>query len=84
MRNCCVWVFESVFVLRKELGIKRARSKYLEQGKKQTAFPKTRKKTYKLKKRRRKSLPYLLNQGVDFLEEILTRYYLSVHPADYR
>jgi hypothetical protein len=54
--DCCVWVFESVFILSRELGIKRPRSKYLEQGKKQTAFSKTRKKTYKLKKRRRKSL----------------------------
>jgi hypothetical protein len=79
--DCSVWVFESVFMLCKELGIKRPRSKYREQERKQTAFSKTKKKTYKLKKRRRKSLLYLLNQGIDFLEEIFTQHYLSIHPA---
>jgi transposase, IS5 family len=81
--DCCVWVFESVFILCKELGMKRPRSKYREQERKQTAFSKTKKKTYKLKKRRRKSLLYLLNQGIGFLEEILTSYYLSIHPVVY-
>jgi hypothetical protein len=55
----------------------------LNKGKKQTAFSKNRKKTYKLKKRRCKSLLFLFNQGVEFLEEILTGYYLSIHTADY-
>lgn len=72
--DCCTWVFESLFVLCKELGIKRPRSKYREQTIKQTSFSKTKKKTYKLKKRRRKSLLYLLNQGLGFLEEVIERH----------
>ena len=72
--DCCVWVFESVFMLCKELQKKRPRSKYLEQERKQTAFSKTKKKTYKLKKRRRTSLLYLLNQGTGFLEDIIEQY----------
>lgn len=69
--DCCVWVFESIFMLSKDLGQKRPRSKYLEQSQKQTAFSKIKKKTYKLKKRRRTSLLYLLNKGIGFLEDIL-------------
>lgn len=72
--DCCAWVFESVFVLCKELGIKRPRSKYHGQAIKQTAFSKTKKKTYKLKKRRRKSLLYLLKKGIGFLEGLLEKY----------
>ena len=69
--DCCAWVFESLFVLCKELGIKRPRSKYLEQSIKQTSYSKTRKKTHKLRKRRMKSLLYLLKQGIGFLETLL-------------
>ena len=69
--DCCVWVFESVFMLCKELGQKRPRSKYLEQSRKQTAFSKTKKKTFKMKKRRRIALLYLLNKGIGFLRDIL-------------
>jgi len=82
--DCCVWVFESVFVLCKELGIKRPRSKYRDQFRKQTAFSKTKKKTYKLKYRRRKALLYLLGQGIGFLEEILDGQILYIHPAVYK
>ena len=82
--DCCVWVFESVFVLCKELGVKRPRSKYREQARKQTSFSKTKKKTYKLRYHRRKSLLYLLNKGVDFLEEMLCDYILEIHPAVYK
>lgn len=69
--DCCTWVFESLFVLCKELGIKRPRSKYREQTIKQTSFSKTKKKTYKLKKKRRGSLLHLLNKGTGFLEAVL-------------
>lgn len=72
--DCCIWVFESMYILSKEFGIKRPRFKYREQGIKQTAFSKTKKKTFKLKKRRRNSLLYLLNQGIDFMDELLEKY----------
>ena len=72
--DCCLWVFESLFVLCRELGIKRPRSKYREQTIKQTSFSKTKKKTYRLCKRRRTSLLYLLNQGVGLLETVLECY----------
>ncbi len=82
--DCCVWVFESVYVLCKELRVKRPRSKYRDQARKQTAFSKTKKKTYKLRYHRRKSLLYLLNKGVDFLEKMLCDYILEIHPAVYK
>ncbi len=81
--DCCLWVFESVFMLCKELEIKRPRSKYLEQGRKQTVFSKTKKKTYKLKKRRRASLLYLLNQGIGFLDDLLEVYGCKVESKIY-
>jgi len=72
--DCCVWVFESVFMLSKELSKKRPRSKYREQSMKQTNYSKTKKKTYKLRTKRRESLLHLLNQGVGFLENILEEF----------
>ncbi|MGQ1788235.1 transposase [Saccharicrinis sp. GN24d3] len=69
--DCCVWIFECIYVLCKELGVKRPRHKYREQSIKQLAFSKTRKKTFKLRKRRRNSLLYLLNQGIVFMDALL-------------
>lgn len=82
--DCCLWVFESIFMLCKELGIRRPRSKYREQVRKQTAFSKTKKKTYKIKYQRRKSLLYLLNKGICYLEEFLDQYNLDIHPEAYK
>jgi hypothetical protein len=82
--DCCVWVFESIFVLCKELGIKRPRSKYHDQVRKQTSFSKTKKKTYKLRYNRRKSLLYLLNKGIGLLEGILDDNIPEIHPAVYK
>lgn len=79
--DCCVWVFESVFVLCKELGIKRPRSKYRDQVKKQTSFSKTKKKTYKLRYHRRKSLLYLLNKGIGFFGKDTRRLYPGNTPG---
>ncbi len=79
--DCCVWVFESIFVLCKELSIPRPRSRYREQQKKQTAFSKTKKKTYKLRKHRRKSLLYLLNKGIGIIEELLEDHFHTIHPV---
>jgi transposase, IS5 family len=76
--DCCIWVFESIFSLCSELGIKRPRSKYREQQKKQVVFSKLKKKTYKIKKCSRSSLLYLLNKGMGQLEEILGQYYKHI------
>lgn len=81
--DCCVWVFESIFVLCKELGIKRPRSKYRDQQLKQTVFSKIKKKTYTLKKRRRKSLLYLLNKGIGIIEGLLKENVHAIHPSIY-
>ena len=78
--DCCAWVFESVFVLCKELGLKRPRSRYRDQTRKQSAFSKIKKKTYKIRKRRRNALLYLLDQGIGFLEGILEGYGDHINP----
>ena len=77
--DCCVWVFEGMFEICKELKIKRPRSKYKEQQLKQVSFQKTKKKTYKITRRRIKALLYLLNKGIAQLEVILGNYGIELN-----
>lgn len=76
--DCCLWVFESMFVLCKELGIKRPRSKYRDQEKKQLSFSKRKKKPYKIRKHRCNSLLYLLNKGMEQLQDILESHNINI------
>ena len=66
-----IWVYESTHELCKELRIKRPRSKYNEQKTKQLSYSKTKKKFYKLKFNRRKSLLNLLTKGINNLSELI-------------
>src|SRR5690606_9920097 len=68
----CHWVFEKqLFRLCKAFGIKRPRSKYVEQKRRQLAYFRKRKNTYKETKKRRESLVYLLGKGIKQLQEVL-------------
>jgi len=69
------WVYQTMYAICKELGIKRPRSRFNEQKMKQLAYQKSRKKTHKMTFRRKKALLYLLNKGLGQLKEIqaLTR-----------
>ena len=81
--DCCLWVFNTIFAICKKQQLKRPRTKFKEQQKKQLAFSKTKKKTYKLKQRRKKSLLYLLYQGIGYLEEIIEGSASQIRPTKY-
>ena len=55
----CEWIYKE------SLGIRRPRSKYKEQKQKQLAFQKSRRKTYKMKRGRQRSLIYLLDKLIN-------------------
>ena len=61
----CEWIYKELILLCKELGIRRPRSKYKEQKQKQLAFQKSRRKTYKMKRGRQRSLIYLLDKLIN-------------------
>src|SRR5690606_393767 len=68
----CHWDFEKqLYRLCRVFGIKRPRSKYVEQKRKQLAYFRKRKNTYKETKKRRESLVYLLEKGLKQLQEVL-------------
>jgi hypothetical protein len=68
----CHWIFEKqLYRWCKILGLKRPRSKYLDQKKRQLDFDRRRRKPYKLAMKRKKSLIYLLEKGIDQLQSIL-------------
>jgi hypothetical protein len=69
--DCVNWVYNVMHVFCKEMKIKRPRSKFNEQKIKQLSYQKCRKKNYKITKRRKKSLLYLLNKGLGQLKEVL-------------
>ncbi len=71
----CEWVYEKmIFKQCKLLGIRRPRSKYIEQRQKQRVYDRKKKKTYKEGKRRKKALLNLLDKGLGHLKQILTLY----------
>jgi hypothetical protein len=69
--DCVYWVYQLIFSLCKELKMKRPRSRFNEQQRKQLGYQKCKKKTYKMTRKRKKSLLYLLNKGLDQLKEVL-------------
>lgn len=74
----CHWVFEKqLYRLCSVFKIKRPRSKYVDQKRKQLAYFRKRKKTYRETKKRRESLVYLLGKGLKQLQEVL-----DMHRAD--
>lgn len=72
--ECCEWIFEKqLFKICKKAGIKRPRSKYHQQKKKQLVYARRKQKSFKLTKKRKTSLIYLLEKGIGQLREILSQ-----------
>ncbi|UII27562.1 hypothetical protein LVD15_03800 [Fulvivirga maritima] len=68
----CQWVFEKqLYRWSKILGVKRPRSKYIDQKRKQMSYDRSRKKTYKAGRKRKKALIYLLSKGLGQLQYLL-------------
>lgn len=83
----CRWVYEKqLFRWCKLLEIKRPRSKYVDQKRKQRDYDRRRKKIHKLGVKRKKALLYLLEKGLIQLQEILNRHpqiSLNIHERSY-
>ena len=70
--ECCQWVYEKqLYKWCGLLSIKRPRSKYLDQKRKQRAYDRRRKKSYKQGSKRKKSLLYLLEKGLGQFQELM-------------
>ena len=68
----CHWVFEKqLYRWCKVLGLKRPRSKYIDQKRRQLDFDRRRRKPYKLAMKRKKALIYLLEKGIGQLQSVL-------------
>lgn len=68
----CHWIFEKqLYRWCKILGVKRPRSKYVNQKRLQLDFDRRRKKPFKLAIKRKKALIYLLEKGIDQLQSVL-------------
>ena len=68
----CHWISEKqLYRWCKVLGLKRPRSKYLDQKRRQLDFDRRRRKPYKLAMKRKKALIYLLEKGICQLQSAL-------------
>jgi len=69
--DSCNWIFESMFSLCKFLKIRRPRSKYRDHQLSQVNYQKTRRKSYKLTRKRKRLLLQLLTKGIGQLGNII-------------
>ena len=68
----CHWVFEKQLLKWcKLLSVKRPRSKYIDQKKKQRAYDRKRRKNYKQGQKRKTALLYLLGKGLGQLQQLM-------------
>jgi hypothetical protein len=79
--DCCAWVYESMFTLCRELGIRRPRSKYREHQLRQVDFQKKKKKTYRQNRHRINFLLKLLQKGIHLLGSIIEQYQVEMDAA---
>lgn len=82
--ECCEWVFEhQIWKLCEQYGQKRPRSKYKEQKDKQLQYSRLRKKSHKQGQKRKKALLYLLNKGINQLQELLNKHVKEKQPSKF-
>jgi hypothetical protein len=68
----CSYIYEELlFPICRRLGSRRPRNKFKEQQKKQLIYSKRRKSSYKLRRKRLRTLLYLLEKGLSNLQDVL-------------
>jgi hypothetical protein len=72
--DCTYWVYQAIYTICRELRIKRPRSRFNEQERKQLSYNKCRKKTHQMTSTRKRALLYLLNKGLKQLKEVLANH----------
>lgn len=77
--ECCEWVFERLFKLCKSLKLAKPRSKYKEKKAAYSVYARRKQKGYKLTKKLKKSLLYLLEKGLGQLAIVLAQEGASGH-----
>jgi hypothetical protein len=79
----CQWVYEKqIFKWCRRLSVKRPRSKYREQKWKQRDYDRRRRKTHRQGLKRKRSLIYLLEKGLNQLQELFNRH-SDIHLSSY-
>ena len=68
--ECCEWVYAQMKGICKYAKVRMPRNKFAEQKTKQLVYQKRRKRSYKMTRRRKRSLLYLLNKLLRQLEDI--------------
>jgi len=83
----CQWVFEKqLFRWSNVLSVRRPRSRYIEQKRKQGNYDRSRRKTYRQGLKRKKALIYILSKGFGQLQNLLNQHpqvYLSERDRKY-
>lgn len=83
----CQWVFEKqLFRWSNVLSVRRPRSRYIEQKRKQGNYDRSRRKTYRQGLKRKKALIYILSKGLGQLQNLLNQHpqvYLSDRDRKY-
>ncbi len=74
----CVYTYNSIKYICKELKIKLPKSKFIDQTKKQLAYQKSKKKSYKKTQKRKKALLYLLNKLINQLDSVLSSHKIEI------
>ncbi len=75
--ECCVYINNSIKYLCNQFRIKRPKSNFKNQAKKQTSYQKRKRKPYRLTQRRKKALLLLLDKLVNQIEKITKDYQLQ-------
>jgi len=76
--DCNKWIFEAIETLSSAMGVRRPRSRYKDQCRKQRQYEKQKRKTYKQARRRKRVLLYLLNKGLGQLQHLLDTH-IDIH-----
>lgn len=78
--ECVEWLYErGIYLICKQLGLIRPRSRYRDQKKKFLAYSKLRRKAWVKTRRRKRALLYLLAKGLRQLQDLLDQYASVLH-----
>ena len=79
----CQWIFEKqLFRLCKILSVKRPRSRYIEQKRKQGNYDRSRRKPHRKGLKRKRALIYILSKGLKQLQDLLNKH-PQIHLCDH-
>lgn len=78
--DCVEWLHKRIKYASKALGLRRPRNKYKEQRQKQISYQRTRRKTYKMRRSRRRQLLHLCDKLWMQLGDLISQWQDQAHP----